>query len=156
MDYVFALILIMAPNCIDDDLPSRLDRDMNYNNTGYEPYVSLGREIVCLKGASIHSIESVTLPLLRQVYPDEPIVFVYGKHSQRDYQLYASAKYGPQYYRSIRGNADVELGYAVAPFSHVEIQHERAHLELCAAHGKGSDPHDPSTWTRTANRPWCR
>jgi hypothetical protein len=157
LDYVFALILVMAPNCIDDDLSSRLDRDLNYNNTGYEPYLSPGREVVCIKGASIHSIESVTLPLLRQVYPDEPIVFVYGEKQERDYQLYVSAKYGPQNYKKARGNADVGLGYAIAPFSHADIQHERAHLELCGTHEKGSDAHDPSTWTRAASsRPWCR
>jgi hypothetical protein len=155
LDYVFALILIIAPNCIDGDLQESLGHDLNYNNTAYEAHVAAGYQIVCMKGARIDTIESVTVPLLRQVFPDEPIVFVYGKQQERDYQLYISKKYGSEYYKTVSGNADVKLGYAMAPFNHIDIQHERAHLEMCAAHGKGANPYDPSTWTRTASRPWC-
>jgi hypothetical protein len=72
---------------------------------------------------------------LRQVFPDEPIVFVYGKQQERDYQLYVSKKYGSEYYKTVSGNADMKLGYAMASLNHIDIQHERAHLELCAAQG---------------------
>lgn len=141
------------------DMPSVLHEQLNYNNTGYEAYLNPDYQIACMGGVSIDSIETVTLPLLRTVYPDNPIVFVYGSSSQdvRDYQWYVLAKYGSAFYKTVEGNADVELGYALAPLNdHAAIQHERAHLELCAAHsGKGSDPNDASTWTRTANKPWC-
>ena len=106
-------------------------------------------------GVSMHSIESVTVPMLRQVYPENPLVFVYSKQHEWDYQLYISGKYGSQYYMLVAGNADVHMGYAVAPMNHVKIQHERAHLEMCAAHTSDSNPYDPVTWIRTADRPWC-
>jgi hypothetical protein len=140
---------------MSDEMPLALKGDLNYNNTAYEQYVTSNYEIVCLGGVRIHSIESVTLPLLRQVYPDNPIVFVYGEKQKRDYQLYISMKYGSQYYRTVSGNADVELGYALASFNHIDIQHERAHLENCSAHGRGANPYDPSTWVRTIERGWC-
>lgn len=139
-----------------DEMPAALKHDLNYGNTGYEQSISPYYEVVCMGGVSIDSVESVTLPLLRQVYPENPLVFVYGKQHEWDYQLYIAYKYGSQYYyRAVAGNADVDLGYAMASFDHLEIQHERAHLELCAAHRNGSNPYDPLTWTRTMDRPWC-
>jgi hypothetical protein len=83
LDYVFALILIIAPNCMDGDLQIDLGHDLNYNNTAYEAHVTADYQIVCMKGARIDTIESVTVPLLRQVFPDEPIVFVYVKQRAR-------------------------------------------------------------------------
>lgn len=150
------IILIIAPNCFSDGTPIALKHDLNYNNTGYESFIRTRYEVVRMGGVSINSIESVTLPLLRQVFPDNPIVFVYGEQHEWDYQLYVANKYGSQYYyKSVAGNADVNLGYAMASYNHVTIQHERAHLDLCAAHGKGSSHNDPATWTRTVVRPWC-
>lgn len=161
LDYVLStLILIIAPHCMSADMPSELEKRLNYNNTGYEAHLRADYQIVCMGGVSIDSIESVTLPLLRTVFPDSAIVFAYGGNANaRDYQLYISAKYGPQFYKMVNGNADVELGYALAPLSdHAAIQHERAHLELCAAHsGDDSNPNDASTWTRAVKheKPWC-
>lgn len=132
-----------------------LKRDLSYNNTGYESFVSQDYEVICMGGVSIDSIESVTVPLLRYVLPENPLIFVYGKQHEWDYQLYVSGKYGSQYYMAVAGNADVDRGYAVAPLNHVTIQHERTHLEMCAAHREGSNHYDPATWTRTMDRPWC-
>ena len=140
---------------MSDELPQGLHHDLNYNNTSYERYITHNYQIVCMGGVSIDSIESVTVPLLRQVYPHNPIVFVYGGEQSEDYQFYISKKYGSQYYRMVDGNADVDAGYALSSLNHVNVQHERAHLEMCAAHGENSDPYDPSTWIRTANKPWC-
>nr|AFK24934.1 hypothetical protein Josef01_10c16_38 [uncultured archaeon] len=157
MDYfVTTLILIIAQGCMSDNMQVTLAHDLNYNNnTGYEPYLSPDPMIVCMGGVDIHSIESVTLPLLRQIYADNPIVFVYGSKQSLDYQLYISQKYGSEYYGMADGNSDVERGYALAPFSRIAIQHERAHIELCAAHVSGTNADNPSTWVRTASRPWC-
>lgn len=132
-----------------------LRHDLSYNNTSYERFISPDYEVLCMGGVSIHSIESVTVPLLRHVLPENPLVFVYGKQHEWDYQLYIAGKYGSQYYMMVDGNTDVGMGYALAPLSHITIKHERAHLEMCAAHREGSNPYDPSTWTRTVDRPWC-
>jgi len=147
-------ILIIAPNC-SDEMVETLKHDLSYNNTGYERFISQDYEVICMGGVSLHSIESVTVPLLRQVLPSNPLVFVYGTQYEWDYQLYISGKYGSQYYMLVAGNADVERGYAVASLNHITIQHERAHLEMCAAHTRDSDPYDPVTWIRTMDRPWC-
>lgn len=148
-------ILNIKPGCDyedSDDLRHRL----NYNNTAFEPYTQDDYEVVCMGGVDILSIESVTLPLLRSVFPHDAFVFVYGDVQERDFRLYISTKYGPQYYRTADGNADIELGYAIARASaHADIEHERAHIETCSAHFEGADNNDAATWTRVGLKPWC-
>lgn len=142
------LVLIIAPDC-SDAMADTLRRDLGYN-------ISPRYEVVCMGGVDILTIESVTLPLLREVYPANPIVFVYGKQQEWDYNIYLATKYRMDYdFRGVAGNTDVFLGYALAWYSHIAIQHERAHMETCSAHREGSDVYDPLTWTRTMERPWC-
>lgn len=149
------LILLIAPDC-SDDMVDTLRHDLGYNNTGYEEFISPHYEVACMGGVDILSVEAVTVPLLRDVFPDNPIVFVYGKQQEWDYTLYVANKYGMHYYfGAVAGNADVSLGYALASYNHIEIQHERTHIEMCAAHGHGSNPYDPFTWTRVMERKWC-
>lgn len=147
-------ILIIAPGC-DYTESDGLRLRLAYNNTGYEAFLSNRYEVSCFT-TDISKIESQALPLLRSVFPNDAFVFAYGESQERDYDLYIASKYGAQYYRTAKGNADVELGYAIAPFdTAVDIKHERAHIETCSAHGKDSNPNDVNTWTRATVKPWC-
>jgi hypothetical protein len=150
---MMALVLIISPRC-DGDVAYALASDINYNNTGYEAY--LGKyTVTCMGGVDVLNIEKVTLPLLRQVYPDSPIVFVYGGGGQeRDYQIYLSSTYRVDRYAAI-GSSDVEKGYALASFDHYVIQHEMAHLETCKIHRGPSDNIRDWVDAPNTNLPWC-
>lgn len=148
-------ILDIEPGCDYSDSDS-LRVKLNYNNTAYQPFFKNPYEVVCMGGVDILSIEKVTLPLLRSAFPSDAFVFAYGETQERDYRLYVSTTYGPEYYRTTDGNAKIDLGYGFASASrHIDIQHERVHLETCSAHLQGSNPYDVATWTRETVKPWC-
>ncbi len=148
-------ILDIQPGCDYADSDS-LRAKLNYNNTAYQPFLQNPYEVLCMGGVDILSIEKVTVPLLRSVFPNDALVFGYGETQERDYRLYVSVTYGPEYYRTTDGNAKVELGYALASADrHIDIQHERVHLETCSAHLQGSNNYDVSTWTKIVSKPWC-
>lgn len=154
VDLPHTWILIIAPSCdfaVSDDLRVRL----NYNNTGYEQFLNPRYEVSCFR-ADIADLESSTVPLLRSVFPADTFVFAYADSQVRDYKLYASGKYGIEFAKVPLGNADVELGYAVAPLNaHPVIQHERTHVETCSAHLAGSNHNDAATWTKIRSEAWC-
>lgn len=152
---MLALVLIISPRC-DGDMAAALAADMNYNNTGYEQYLADKYIITCMGGVDILNIEKFTLPLLRQAYPDSPIVFVYGGEGQeRDYQIYLYSKYHVDRYAAI-GSSDIERGYALASLDHSVIQHERAHLETCKVHRNSLDNFRDWVSAPETSMPWCR
>lgn len=147
-----AWIFILAPNCIDDNLQLQLEADMLATPTQFDSYIG-DVQYVCMGGVDLYAIEDVTVPLLRQVFPDNPLVFVWPDLSEfRSYlEVVDGSVNETTFGYSILGD-----GMAVIA-KHDEtprtIKHEMAHVVNCLGHDYSMDPIEE--WYKVQEPPFC-
>lgn len=144
-------ILILAPDCIEDNQQLELAEQMRNTTTQFDEYVG-EYETVCMGGVDLYDIEDVTVPALRQIYPDSPLVFVWP--DLQEYRAYFSSLTGQEE----KGTAHSGLwdGFSVVAVNEdtqQSVKHELTHTTHCLAHDHSMDP--VTKWYRVEEPPFC-
>lgn len=147
-----AWIFILAPNCIDDNLQQQLEADMLATPTQFDNYIG-DVQYVCMGGVDLYTIEDVTVPLLRQVFPDNPLVFVWP--DLQEYRSYWEYLDGAPT-QTKNGHTTFYIGSAVVGenLNTVRtIKHELTHISNCTDHVHSDDPVEK--WYKVQEPPFC-
>lgn len=151
---ITAWIFVLSPNCINDNSQLALHDQMNATITQFDPYIPKDIQYVCMGGVNLADIEDLTVPLLREVYPTSPLVFVWP--DLQEYRSYLSTIEDGTNEDKTNGHSTTSLGSSVVgenPNTARTIKHELTHTSNCLEHQHSSDP--VTSWYKIQDPPFC-
>lgn len=137
----------------------------------YRHYLRSDFEVACAPTFAylgLEQIESVMMPILRFLYPNDVFLFVFPDSFWLDFNDYILSHHSegldPGRIRllingeqTVGGVAVIAGGYGFVNEEYNDVRHEAFHLESCMVHPQGSDS-EPETWVlppQYADLPWC-
>lgn len=107
---------------------------------GYDEYWTSNYEVVSMGGVDMLTLHTVTVPLLRSVFPSDYFLFLFDVADKDAYKKALLEKTGGAAYGE-DGYAFVKERYALSVWDNPEfVKHEFTHLATCRHHNNVTDP----------------